>query len=299
MPEGIPPPTDGTKVFSMELSLGTIHDVGRTQYGDRLQLEVTGGTAAGDRIQATAPAGGLEYELRLSNGAMEVEEVHVLKTSDNTRILMRNCGVAPAGQTTVRIVADFEAPNSSSYAWLNTTKLVGTRVVDTVGGKITLDIYDVTAVPVGAPSIQLTDPAGVRNTSWDCLTGSGTRGASVFTETVGLGGTIVITSGKRGTRNIIPITGGTTTGNVAGTILSGGADYQLSATSTMDQRYTVTTHDHETIIVRNCGSTGGPIPTFEARADGPYGFLNENKYLSSAPGMASGGISLTIYERVP
>jgi hypothetical protein len=43
----------------------------------------------------------------------------------------------------------------------------------------------------------------------------------------------------------------------------------------------------------------GLIPVFEARADGPYGFLNQNKYLSSTPSGGSGGVSFTIYEKAP
>ena len=74
--------------------------------------------------------GGLDYELTLSTGAMELEEVLIYKTSDNVSIFVRNCGVAAPGDSAIRIVPDIEAPTSGSYAWLNTTKLVGTRVVD-------------------------------------------------------------------------------------------------------------------------------------------------------------------------
>lgn len=48
--------------------------------------------------------------------------------------------------------------------------------------------------------------------------------------------------------------------------------------------------------VRNCGPCGALIPLFEAKADGPYAFLNENEFLSSDPGTGSGGVSITFYE---
>jgi hypothetical protein len=115
----------------------------------------------------------------------------------------------------------------------------------------------------------------------------------VFTENVALGNSISIGASKRGSRNIIPITGGTMSGRVNGKILSGGADYQLSGG--LDARYTLETNDGEFIIVRNCGS-GALIPVFETKTDGPYSYLNENKYLSSAPGMSGGGVSITFYE---
>jgi hypothetical protein len=297
MPDGIPSPTTGTLAFSVSLNVSATHDVGTTQYGKRRQLDVSGGTITGDKLKGTVLSGGLDYELTLSNGAMELEEVLVYKTSDNTSIFLRNCGVAAAGDKVVRIVPDIEAPTSSSYAWLNTTKLVGTRVV--AGNKITLDVYDVSKAPAATTKVQLKDPAGVPNTSWDCVAGSGTKGDSVFTESVTLGSSFGVSNAKRGSRNIIPITGGTTTGKVAGKILDGGADYQLNGSSgnTLDARYTLAPSDGAFIIVRNCGGINNLVPAFEAAVDGPYKFLNDGKFLSSAPGSASGGVSITFYER--
>ena len=40
----------------------------------------------------------------------------------------------------------------------------------------------------------------------------------------------------------------------------------------------------------------GLAPTFEARVDGPYAFLNSGLYSSSNPGMGQGGVALTFYE---
>lgn len=297
MPDGIPSPTTGTLAFSVSLTVSATHDVGTTQYGKRRQLDVSGGTITGEKLKGTVLSGGLDYELTLSNGAMELEEVLVYKTSDNTSIFLRNCGVAAAGDQAVRIVPDIEAPTSGSYSWLNTTKLVGTRVVS--GNKITLDIYDVSKAAATTNKIQLKDPAGVPNTSWDCVGGSGTKGDSVFTENVTLGSSFSVSNAKRGSRNIIPITGGTTTGKVAGKILDGGADYQLAGSSgtTLDARYTLAPSDGAFIIVRNCGPINSLVPAFEAAVDGPYKFLNDGKFLSSAPGSGAGGVSITFYER--
>jgi hypothetical protein len=300
MPDGIPAPTLGALAFSVSLTVSAIHDVGNTQFGKRRQLDVSGGTITGDKLKGTVLTGGLDYELTLSTGAMELEEILILKTSDNATIFTRVCGVAAAGDSVIRIVPDIEAPTAGSYAWLNTTKLVGTRTVDAAGSKITLDVYDVSKATAGDPKVQLKDPAGVPNVSWDCVSATGTNGASVFTENVTLGSTVSVSNAKRGSRNIIPITGGTTTGKVAGKILNGGADYQLAATggsTTLDARYTLAPSDGNFIIVRNCGPMSGLVPVFEAASDGPYAFLTTGKFLSSAPGSGSGGVSITFYER--
>jgi hypothetical protein len=78
----------------------------------------------------------------------------------------------------------------------------------------------------------------------------------------------------------------------------GGADYQLiGSTTKLDARYVLSSNDGEFVVVRNCGPIGSLVPQFEARADGPYAFFSANTFVSSDPGTATGGVSITIYER--
>ena len=181
--------------------------------------------------------------------------------------------------------------------WLNTGKFAGTRTVDAGGGTITLEVYDVSAVTTGNSTIQIAVPAGVARQPWDCSTATGAKGASVFTENVTLGASLSIGASKRGNRNIIPITGGSVSGRVTGTVLDGGGDYQLVGTTTkLDARYVISAAG-EFILVHNCGPLGALVPQFETRADGPYAFLNANTFVSSDPGSAAGGVGITFYQR--
>ncbi len=295
MADGVPPPTKGTLVFKATFELGEIHDVGKVQYGQRRLLDITGGTLTGDRVQGTVLTGGLDLELELSNGSIELEQINIIRTSDNALIFMRTCGFAPAGDSVTRIVPDIEVANSSPLSWLNTGKFAGTRVVDEAAKTIELTVYDVSDVPAAEPKIKLQDPAGDPQQPWECSKETGGKGASVFTETVTLGSSISVGQSKRGNRNIIPITGGTVTGRVKGKILPGGGDYQSMAG--LDAKYTIETDDGEFIIIRNCGPFGALLPQFEAKVDGAYAFLNTNEFVSSDPGGASGGVSITFYER--
>lgn len=298
MPDGIPPPKSGVLVFEATTTLGQIYDIGTTQYGHRTLTEIAGGSVTGSKINATLMSRGLDYQLALSNGALEIEELNILQTTDGVSIYLRTCGTAPDGASEVRIVPDFEAPTSSAYAFLNTGKYAGIRAFDPANKTLTFSVYDVTAVTPPAASVTVHDPAGVPDQSYDCKVASGTKGAVVYMESVGIAaGSVAVGASKRGTRNIIPITGGTTTGRVAGSVLSGGADYQLiGATFDLDARYTLHTNDGEYIIVRNCGPLGGLVPVFETRIDGPYAWLNANTWLSSDPGIGAGVVNLTIYD---
>jgi len=296
MEDGIPPPTKGELAFTITLNIQAEHEVGKTPYGQRRLLDVSGGTITGERLQGTVVTGGLEYELTLDNGVVEYQGINVLETSAG-RIFVRSCGVARDKDSGARVIPDFEATTSGGNAFLNTGKWVATREV--TAGKMKLDVYDVADVTPGEPRVEISKPEGVPPQPWECNMTKGSNGAQVFTENVSLGSSYAINNAKYGSRNIIPITGGTTTGKVAGKILNGGADYQLAGSSgtTLDARYTLAPSDGNFIIVRNCGPINTLVPAFEAAADGPYKFLNDGKFLSSAPGSGSGGESITFYER--
>ena len=102
---------------------------------------------------------------------------------------------------------------------------------------------------------------------------------------------------QHGLRTIIPITGGTFEGpNIKGTIINGGADYQLANTAInrteLEAIYCIKTDDGVNIHVRNRGiiSNGKDVngnPTFyfkaapqvEAPADSKYAWLNNSLFL--------------------
>jgi hypothetical protein len=292
MVEGIPSPTQGELAFTISLDISANREVGNTPYGFRRLLDVSGGTITGDRLQGSVLTGGLEYELTLSNGVMEYQGINILETSAG-RIFVRSCGVATDEGSMPRIIPDFEATTSGDNAFLNTGTWVATR--EMTDGQMILAVYDVSGVTAGEPSFQITKPDGVPPQPWECNTTTGSQGAEVLTENVSLGASYSINNAKYGSRNVIPITGGTTSGRVTGAILDGGADYQLSGS--LDAWYTLAPDNGEFILVRNCGGANGLIPWFEAAVDGEFDFLNTQEYLSSPPGVGAVGVSITFYER--
>lgn len=297
-PEGIAAPTRGKLVLTAKLQLGEAHDVGVTQFGHRRVVDVKGGSLTGEDLSGAVLAGGLELELELSNGSTELEQRHVIRSDDGTLLYLRTCGVAPPDESVVRIAAHLEVSRTSPLAKLSDANLIGTRRVDATSGTVELAIYDMDGVKADGPQVVVRDPSGEPQQAWDCAVGAGSQGPSVFTETVTLGASLAVGQGKSGTRNIIPITGGVVSGRLQGKVLAGGADYQLIDGSTqLDARYTLSAADGELVVVRNCGTFGALIPVFEARAAGPYAFLNTGAFLSSNPGSATGGVSITVYER--
>ena len=120
---------------------------------------------------------------------------------------------------------------------------------------------------------------------------------------------------QHGQRTIIPITGGTFEGpNIKGTIINGGADYQLNNKATgrteLEAIYCVKTNDGVNIHVRNRGiiangkdDQGNPTfyfkaaPQFEAPVDSKYAWLN-NAIFVCQPDFSGGfkGIVLNVWK---
>jgi hypothetical protein len=303
MPDGIPTPEAGTLAFEIEIPLERAVEIGRTPYGQRRVAVGLAGSVRGPRLSGTVAAGALDFELELTNAAVEIEQALVLQTSDGSYVYARNAGTGP-NAADVRVVLDFEAPNASEHAWLSSGTFVARRELDAAKKVLLMRVYDVGNVAVGAASIRsvaIAKPAEAAAQPWGYRSknASEQQGALLITENVTLAPSQRVGDSKRGMRNIIPITGGTISGRIAGKVLMGGADYQLlSPPATIDAHYLWETDDGELIIVRNGGSFGSLVPTFETRVDGPYAYLNTGSYLSSDPGRGQGGVALTFYESV-
>ena len=120
---------------------------------------------------------------------------------------------------------------------------------------------------------------------------------------------------QHGQRTIIPITGGTFEGPaIKGTIINGGADYQLNnnaiGRTELEAIYCIKTDDGVNIHVRNRGiiangkdELGNPTfyfkaaPQFEAPADSKYAWLN-NAIFVCQPDFSGGfkGIVLNVWK---
>ena len=301
MTNGIPVPERGAPVFEATMKVDHVYNVGRTPYGLRTVNVIQAGTVTGEKLNGTVMSGSLDFELSFTNGALEIEDVFVLKTADGKFIYMRCPGTA-ADRSDVRMAPDFEAPNGSGFDWLNSGKFAGRRVVDAGAGTIKLSVFDVSGIAVASDptnSIHVTKPADLPDQPWDYrrMEAGEKRGDQLITENVTLGASQSVGATKNGARNIIPITGGTLSGKITGKVLAGGADYQkLANPMTLDARYLWQTAEGDVIIVRNAGPIAALAPTFEAPLDSKYAWLNKGTYLSSSPGMGAGGVRLDFYE---
>ena len=131
---------------------------------------------------------------------------------------------------------------------------------------------------------------------------------------VTLGEAYTVGETAHGKRLVIPITGGTFEGPMLkGTILNGGADYQMADTKAnhteLEAIYSIKTDDGTYIHVRNKGiiyqgkdEQGKPsfyfkaAPQFEAPEDSRYAWLNNALFLCAPAPSQGGGITLNVWK---
>lgn len=125
-------PPDPVLEFAFEeiVYLGPASSPGRTAYGSRNIIPITGGTFEGPGIKGTIVPGGWDWQLVRADGCVDVHADYMLKTDDGVIINVKNDGALcppQAGETPrpVRTTPRFEPP-LGKYAWLGQTAFVGT-----------------------------------------------------------------------------------------------------------------------------------------------------------------------------
>lgn len=102
---------------------------GKTPYGVRRMIPITGGTFSGPGISGTVMPGGWDWQLDRADGYTEVKADYMLRTDDGVIINVVNIGaISPPRDgepVRVRTQPRFEAP-LGKYAWLGQSAFIGT-----------------------------------------------------------------------------------------------------------------------------------------------------------------------------
>ena len=128
--QGTSPPPKLEFAFEELVLLSPALVPGKTPYGSRNMIPITGGTFEGPGIKGTIVPGGWDWQLVRADGCIEVKADYMLKTDDGVIINVLNIGaicIPKAGQPPkpVRTSPRFEAP-LGKYEWLGQTAFVGT-----------------------------------------------------------------------------------------------------------------------------------------------------------------------------
>ena len=128
--------------FVMELraELDPPLDLGMTPAGHRRSVSLCGGRFEGPRLRGEVLAGGADWQVLRSDGAMVLEARYALRTDDGALIGVRNSGLrhAPPAVTEKLMAGEPVAPGSyyfrttpqfetsdARYAWMNQHIFIG------------------------------------------------------------------------------------------------------------------------------------------------------------------------------
>jgi hypothetical protein len=116
--------------FEETVTLGAAVMVGKTAYGERFIILITGGTFEGPGLKGVIVPGSWDWQLRRADGCTDVKADYLIRTDDGVTINVLNrgaaCGPDKEGKMRpVRTSPVFEAP-LGKYEWLGQTAFVGT-----------------------------------------------------------------------------------------------------------------------------------------------------------------------------
>jgi hypothetical protein len=118
-------------VFDANVTIAEMLNFGKSKYGERRIIPITGGTFKGPNIEGVVIPGGADWQLVRPDGDVELYARYTLKTNDGAliqvqnRVLMHISKDSKTGPYT-RSVIDFEAPSAGPYDWLNHAIFLGT-----------------------------------------------------------------------------------------------------------------------------------------------------------------------------
>ena len=123
-------------VFDAKVTITDLLNIGKSKYGERRLISITGGTFKGSNIEGVVVPGGADWQLTRADGDTELNARYTLKTSDGFLIQVINRVLLHTPKNKddktrlyARSVLDFETPVDSPYDWLNHSIFLGTLTI--------------------------------------------------------------------------------------------------------------------------------------------------------------------------
>jgi len=143
-------------VFTIRAAIGATRTGGSSRNGERLHIEIAGGTVEGPRLAGTIAPGGSDWPLVRPDGASRISARYTIIAADGTPILVCNEGLrASSPEVLARLRAGevvdpaeyyfrttpvFEAPDGI-HGWLNDSLFVASLCRS--GDEVNIDVYRV------------------------------------------------------------------------------------------------------------------------------------------------------------
>ena len=82
-----------TPIFTVHAELAAIMNLGRTPYGERRIIDITGGTVQGAKLNGHILPGGADWQIVRSDGAADIKARYTIEADSGARILVTSDGL--------------------------------------------------------------------------------------------------------------------------------------------------------------------------------------------------------------
>ena len=80
-------------IFTIHAELAAIMNLGRTPYGERRIIDITGGIVRGPKLSGCILPGGADWQVVRSDGAADIQARYTIETDSGARILVTSDGL--------------------------------------------------------------------------------------------------------------------------------------------------------------------------------------------------------------
>jgi hypothetical protein len=80
-------------IFTIHAELAAIMNLGRTPYGERRVIGITGGTVRGPKLSGRILPGGADWQIVRNDGAADIQARYTIETDAGARILVSSDGL--------------------------------------------------------------------------------------------------------------------------------------------------------------------------------------------------------------
>jgi len=139
---GLLPKPELEFIFEITATLDPPQELGKTKYGIRRIINITGGTVAGPKINGKVLRGGADWQTVREDGTADLVAKYSLITDDGVIIFVENTGIrtapgevlarlakgedVPPSEYYMRTSAKMEVASGSKYDWLNKSVIIST-----------------------------------------------------------------------------------------------------------------------------------------------------------------------------
>jgi hypothetical protein len=143
-------------IFTITAELEAVTSVGRTPYGERRFIAITGGTVTGARLKGRVLPGGADWQIVRGDGAADIQARYIIEADGGVRIAVDSQGLRHGPPAVLAALARGETVDPAHYYfrtamrfetadpafdWLNRILAVARGVRE--ARNVRLDVYEV------------------------------------------------------------------------------------------------------------------------------------------------------------